>query len=99
MKRKQITFNIGDRVAMSAAWLKSTQAGYDVAQRRGTVIAVDAEMTRITSTQYVYVRWDGDTGPWFDGDGNEKPGRLVCSNNMARVGSCRFADAKADAHA
>jgi hypothetical protein len=93
MSRKKITFVIGDRVAMSASWLKSTQADYSVASRRGTVVAIDAEMTRIASAQYVYVRWDGDVGPWFDGDGKPQPGRMVCSNNMARVGSARFSDA------
>lgn len=93
MRRKQITFALGDRVAMSASWLKSTQADYSVAARRGTVVAIDAEMTRLASVQYVYVRWDGDVGPWFDGDGNPLPGRMVRSNNLARVGSARFGDA------
>lgn len=95
MKRKNIILEVGHRVAFSAAWLKSTQAGHDIARLRGTVVAIDAEMTRITPTQYVYVKWDGDSGPWFDGDGNSKPGKLVCSNNLARLNSARFADASA----
>ena len=90
--KRKVEFAVGDRVGFAAAWGKNTQC-HDAMRLRGTVAAIeDDKAFRGLPVQYVYVAWDGQSG-WTDGDGNPKPGKLVCSANLARIGSARWSDA------
>jgi hypothetical protein len=94
-KRHSDTLKPGDRVAMSALWLKSTQAGHAYAKRRGTLIQIGGVCPKgVVSLcgeslegqelldSFAIVRWDGDARL-----------RPVAKFNLARVSSVAFAEA------
>ena len=94
-KKHSNTLKAGDRVAMSALWLKSTQAGHGYAKLRGTVAQIGgtcpAGMTNSDGDSlegerlldnFAVVQWD-----------NQPNLKLVAKFNLAKVDSVAFADA------
>ena len=87
----------GDRIAFAAKFLKSICADYDKAQLRGTFESFDPSMKN-----YGYVHWDNEGERIASRQGNyaeqdycdhvKKHGSFVCLDNIAKVGSIRFAD-------
>jgi len=79
---KRAKLEIGDRVAFSAAWGKSTGAGHDKMRLRGTVCGLETSPAFAGGPyQYVYVQWDGRDDPAF-----------VCGAALARLKSATFSD-------
>jgi hypothetical protein len=76
MKTKKPTFNPGDRIAYTRAFVKSTGSCYEMAQRRGTFVEMDGI--------FAFVRWDDETA-------RQEPA-YVHSANICRLGSVAFAD-------
>lgn len=75
MAKVKKTFSVGDRVAYSAVWLKSTgQYSGLYASLRGTVRAVEP----LGAVQLVTIKWDGhDVASHYHDDGL---GRVIAPN-------------------
>lgn len=84
----------GDRVAYSAMWLKSTQAGHDYAKLRGAIAQIGGHFpegflnsdgedlsSQLLSGNFALVQWDGG------------PLKIVALFNLAKLKSAAFADA------
>lgn len=94
---KSAKFNPGDRVALSARFLKSIGAGHAAASRRGTYLRDHESLPN-----YGYMKWDDTDARMAAREGNfaeddycqyvRDHGELICTSNLARVGSAAFGD-------
>jgi hypothetical protein len=91
------TLNPGDRIALTAAFLKNTgQQTGNAGARRGTYLGPQPGMPA-----YGRVRWDDAEDMIASGQGSyaeldfcedvRANGNLICLKNIARVGSAAFA--------
>jgi hypothetical protein len=93
-KRHTASLKAGDRVAYSAMFLKSTQAGHDIAKLRGTLLQIGGKFPdgfknscgddlsgKELLENFGLVQWDGE--PW----------KMINLFNLAKLKSAAFSEA------
>lgn len=73
-------FEIGDRVAYKAAWLRSVGADRELAQARGKVVGLQ----KLGQNTLVEIEWESGDFP-----------KRVLAPNICKVGSVAFGDCHA----